>query len=118
MTEPQGPRNDVLAERISGLTMRFDSLEKRVESLATKEELIQLLANRDILANTQISDLREDVKTLTAALASERAERMAADKENEERSNRARTFALSAIGLVVTVVLGLITLINQVGGAP
>lgn len=98
--------------------MRLDSIERRVESLATKEELIQLLANRDILANTQISDLREDIKNLTAALAAERAERMSADKDNEERANRARTFAISAIGLVVTVVLGLIALINQIGGAP
>ena len=130
MTDPTpGPRNDVLAERISGLNDRFTSLEKQISGLATKEELIQLLAARDALTNSQLSDLREDVKNLTIALANERAERMAADttestdrktgdKENEERANRARTFPLSAIGLVISVVLGLIALINQVGGPP
>lgn len=118
MTQEPGPRPDVLAERIDGLGRRFGAVEQRLNGLATKDELVALIRSRDELANARIAALSEDVKELTALLATERAERMAADRENEDRANRARTFALSAIGLVVTVVLGLVALINQFGGTP
>lgn len=118
MTESTGPRSDVLAERIEGVKNQVKSLETSVSKLATKDELIQFMAARDALMNQQLADLRDDQKELSQRMATERAERMAADKENEERANRARTFALSSIGLVITVVLGLIALINQVGGTP
>lgn len=118
MTEVTGPRPDVLAERISGLSGRFDSIERRIDNLATKDELVSLIANQNTLTNSQLADLREDVKNLTGALAAERAERQQGDKDNEERANRSKAYALSAIGLVISVVLGLIALINQIGGAP
>lgn len=118
MSETEGPRPDVLAERISGLNSRFNALEKRIDNLATKDELIQIIGSRDLLSNTQLSELRDDIKGVTKALSTERAERITGDKDNEERANRARTFALSALGLIVTVVLGLIALINQIGGGP
>lgn len=89
-----------------------------MDKLATKDELIQLIAGRDQLVNTQLADLRDDIKTLTRALETERHERKSGDKDNEDRSNRARNFAMTAIGLVVTVVLGLLALINQVRGIP
>lgn len=117
MTESNGPRPDVLAERIGGLNNRFTSLERRIDSLATKDELIQLISSRDVLVNSQLADLREDIKQLTNALATERSERQTGDKDNEERSNKSRALALSAMGLVISVVLGLIALINQLGGA-
>ncbi|WP_182377903.1 hypothetical protein [Nocardioides sp. WS12] len=116
MTEP--PRTDVLAERIDGLARGVAGVEARLGGLATKDELIALIQSRDLLTAQQFSALMEDSKRHAAALAVERAERMAADKENEERANRARTFALSAIGLIVSVVIALVTLIDRVGGTP
>lgn len=129
MTQDPGPRPDVLAERIEGLGRRFTGVEQRLNGLATKDELVALIQSRDLLTTQQFNALMDDVKNLTAALATERAERMAADasektdretgdKANEERVSRSRTLALSAIGLVVSVVLGLLVLINQIGGAP
>lgn len=134
------PRPDVLAERIDGLGRRFGNVERRLDGLATKDELVALIQSRDELANQRIMTLTEDVKDLTAALATERAERQAADaaaaaalrealekesvarqeavKEVEKRSKDARAFALSAIGLGVTIVLALVALISQYGGAP
>lgn len=118
MTDQVGPRNDVLAERIEALTRLIQALEHRIGSLATESSIQQLIESRDRLYNQRINDLTDDIKQLTAALATERAERQAADRENEERANRARTFAVSAIGLAVSVLLGIVALISQIGGAP
>lgn len=129
MADEPGPRPDVLAERIDGLGRRFSGVEDRLSGLATKDELVALIQGRDQLTAAQFAAQAEDIRNLTAALATERAERIAAvekeatertagDKENEERANKSRTYALSAIGLVVTVVLGLVALINQIGGTP
>lgn len=119
MTETSGgPRNDVLAERIDGLGRRFSGVEVRLNGLATKDELVVLIKSRDDLFNQRITDLADDVRQLTAALATERAERMAADRENEERVSRSRTLALSAIGAVVAVLGALVLLITNIGAAP
>lgn len=118
MTDQVGPRNDVLAERIDALGRSFNALDQRIGTLATESGIQSLIASRDTLYNSHIDSLREDIKELTAALATERAERQAADRENEERANRARTFAVSAIGLAVSVLLGIVALISQIGGAP
>ena len=114
-TEPM-PRPDVLAERLSAFTQRFDSMERRLEYLATKDELVTIMSGRDALTNGRLTDLAEDIRQLSANLQTERGERQAADQHNEERINRARTFALTAVGVVISVILGLIALINQLGG--
>lgn len=114
----QGPRNDVLAERIDALGRSVNALDQRMGSLATERSLTDLIASRDVLYETRSNALAEDIKELTAALATERAERQAADKENEERAVRARTFAISAIGLTISAVIALITLISRIGGTP
>jgi hypothetical protein len=125
MTEP--PRNDVLAERIGGLADRIGGLERRMSELATEKTLIALIEGRDRTVNAQMKAMQDDIADLTAALATERAERMAADKQEktdretgdktaEDRARFAKTLAISAISLMVAVVLGIATLISQIGG--
>jgi CHASE3 domain sensor protein len=113
------PRNDVLAERIDNLASRIGSMENRMDGLATEKTLIALIEGRDRVYNAQLKALQDDINDLVAAQASERAERIAADRENEERIARSRSIALAAIGITVTVVLGLAGLLLQLsGGAP
>lgn len=120
------PRNDVLAERIDNLISRMGSMETRMDGLATEKTLIALIEGRDRVHSAQLKALGDDVTDALSALATERAERMAAlatekaermaaDRENEERVARSRTIALTAMGIVVTVVLGLAGLLLQIG---
>lgn len=109
------PRNDVLAERIDNLASRIGSMETRMDGLATEKTLIALIEGRDRVYNAQLKALGDDVTDLSRTLATERAERMAADRENEQRAARSRTIALTAIGIVVTVVLGMSGLLLQIG---
>ena len=127
MSEP--PRTDVLAERMDGLSGQVRDAIKRMDGLATHQGLTDLMRGRDELYNRLIAAQSEDIRELTAALATERSERMAADKETETKAsaavialdgrlNRSRTLALSAIGLTVTVLLGIVGLMAQLGGTP
>jgi len=114
--ETGGPRTDVLAERIDNLASRVGSLDQRMSGLATEATIITLINGRDAVYNAQIDALREDVVQLAAALATERAERMAADIQNEERSSRARTLSIAAIGVACAFFFGIVGLIAQLGG--
>lgn len=127
MTEP--PRNDVLAERIDNLASRIGSMESRMDGLATEKTLIALIEGRDRVYNAQLKALQDDVSDLGKALASERAERVAAieveaqarktgAKEAEDRARFAKTTALSAVGLMIAVLGAIVLLINNMGGPP
>lgn len=124
MGEPPG--NDVLAERIDNLLKQVGGITLRMDSLATEKTLIALIEGRDRVYGAQLKALGDDVNDALAAIATERAERMSAlatektermnaDRENEERVARSRTIALTAIGIAVTVVLGLAGLLLQIG---
>ena len=127
MTEP--PRPDVLAERISGLADRIGGLEVRMSELATEKTLIALIEGRDRTQSAQMKAMQDDIAQLTAALATERSERIAADsaektdretgdKANEDRVNRSKVIALSAVATAVSVFGGVVMVINNLGGAP
>jgi hypothetical protein len=125
MTEP--PRTDVLAERIDNLGSRIASMESRMDGLATEKTLIALIEGRDRTTAAQMKAMQDDITGLTNALATERAERIAADeketqarktadKEAEDRARFAKTLALSAIGTVLAVLGAVVLLINNIGG--
>lgn len=118
MADEPTPRTDVLAERLDGVRTSLSGVERRLDGLATKEELIALMQSRDALVNTQIGNLADDVRELAKALADERTARETAITESKADAKNARNFALSAIGLGVTIVVALIGLIAQVGGTP
>lgn len=118
MTDPTSPSADILNERLKHLGSRFDGVERRIDGLATKDELRSLITAKDELMSAQVVNLMEDIRNLTASLATEQERRIAGDKENEHRSNTARTYALSALGLFISALLALIVLINQIGGTP
>jgi hypothetical protein len=122
------PSNDVLAERIDALARSVTAIDRRMGVLATESGIASLIAGRDALYNARIDALTEDVRQLTAALATERAERqagdiqneaarVAGDQANEDRTSKSKTLALTACALAVTFFLGLVGLVTQIGGA-
>lgn len=118
MTDQPTPRNDVLAERIDGLGRRFSGVERRLDGLATKEELIALMQSRDALVNTQITNLSEDIRELAKGLADERAAREKAIESMKADAKSTRTFALGALGLVLSAVVAVVGWVSQIGGPP
>lgn len=124
------PRTDVLAERIDNLGSRIASMETRMDGLATEKTLIALIEGRDRTTAAQMKAMQDDITDLTNALATERAERIAADerelqarktadKEAEDRARFAKTLALSAIGTMLAVLGAVVLLINNINiGGP
>ncbi len=132
------PRTDVLAERIDNLGSRIASMESRMDGLATEKTLIALIEGRDRTTAAQMKAMQDDITDLTNALATERAERIAADereiqarkaadaaekadregadKQAEDRTRSAKTLALSAIGTGLAVLGAVVLLINNIGG--
>lgn len=129
MTDSVGPRPDILDERLKNLSGKVDDIQRHTRGLATKEDIQTMIGMQNQLFATQLTAIIDDVKDIAADLATERAERIAAQekadvenkaahKDADDRISRSRMYALSAIGLGVTILLALITLVSQIGGAP
>ncbi|WP_436700985.1 hypothetical protein [Nocardioides sp. BYT-33-1] len=113
-------------------------MESRMDGLATEKTLIALIEGRDRTTAAQMKAMQDDITDLTNALATERAERIAADereiqarkaadaaekadregadKQAEDRTRSAKTLALSAIGTGLAVLGAVVLLINNIGG--
>lgn len=122
-----------LMRAIQNLVRVSERMEEKIDKLVTREAFdaeIRRIDERHVnLANRLDAGLAAESRAREAAdnheriarekdVEEERLSRVAADKENEERSNRARTFALSAIALAATILFGIIGLFTQLGGPP
>ncbi|TSD68143.1 hypothetical protein [Aeromicrobium piscarium] len=111
----------------SEVSRRLDRIEQLLKDLPNQAMVSEMLRSRDTLLTTVTDDLRD----LTKALAEERVERMQADREErqsrheafaalERKAQVSRQIAIGAIGLGVTILLGVLGLVVPVisgGGA-
>jgi len=140
MVDDSGPRNDVLAERIDNLAARITSMDTRMDGLATEKTLIALIEGRDRAIDARLKAQQDIIADLTADLAAERAERIAAvaeeaqarkqadteeaaarrqaDSEGEDRIKSSRIISYSAVGTALAILTAVVMLINNIGGAP
>lgn len=111
------PRPAELMRLYNELSVRvadgFHKIELRLDRMPTNDILLAYLATRDQEMKTN----GDDIKELTAAIADERNERKAADKDVESRLNekiaaledrlqKGRTLAWSITGVVSAIILG------------
>lgn len=109
MTEE--PRPAELSRRIDELSRRQDTafrdISSRLDQMPTEKTLLALFATRD----SEINGLREDVKTLDAALDAERTARQSGDEkiEDDRKADRKWTFGaiITAGGLVLAVIVNI-----------
>lgn len=117
------------------LSRRLDAQEKRLEQglaaiasrldeLPSEKTLLALLATRDAHMQALADDVRAVEKAVAAearardiAIAKEEAARKSENEATERRATNARNFAIGAIGLTISALLGVLGFINQIGGA-
>lgn len=117
MTGDEEPRPAEVWRRVNDLRdeMRtsFRDLGVRLDRMPTNDILLAYLATRD----QEMKTLGENLKELTADLATERTERMAADTAQSERMTAGQRWALTFAVSVVVAVVGLAAFIINVSGA-
>lgn len=127
MTDDE-PRPAELSRRMNDLRdeMRtsFRDIGVRLDRMPTNDILLAYLATRD----QEMKAISEDLKELTADLAQERSERMAADltertdreAQSKEQATRIEASRRWGIGIAISaagVLLGVLGYITQIGGA-
>jgi hypothetical protein len=127
--DPTEPRPAELSRRIDEVGKRMDAgfrdVGIRLDRMPTNDILLAYLATRD----QEMKTLGEDVKDLAASLGKETAERRASmeaekaartlqAKEDRDRAEQTRRFAMTFALSAVVAMLGLSAFIINLAGGP
>lgn len=122
------PTHWELSRRLDAQEKRLEqglaSIASRLDELPSEKTLLALLATRDAHMQALADDVRAVEKAVAAearareaAVLKEEVARKSENEATERRATAARNFAIGAIGLTVSALLGVLGFINQIGGA-
>lgn len=92
----------------------FDKIHKRLDGFPTEQTLLALLQVKD----SQIESINSQIRHVTNALASEREERIRADREIEAESTSAKRWAITTLVGGIGVFVAFVSLLLSLSGNP